>query len=886
MKRDKDTPLILFYLCGVIKKMAEIENLQYVDACTDKEVIGILHPLVKEWFFGKFKYLSLTQLYGVKRIWDRRNILISAPTGGTKTLTAFLGILNYLVGLAVKNELENKIYAVYSSPLKALSNDIFVNLEQPLAEIKKLADSKSIKMQEIRVGLRTGDTTTSERAKMARKVPHIFITTPESLSIILTSPKFIENLRAVEFVIVDEIHAMANKRGVYLSLSLERLNDESLIEPVRIGLSATVAPLEDVARFLVGYEDGKCRGCLIAQVPLVKEVDIELITPTEDILEAEDPENQKKIYKILDELIEQNRTTLIFTNTRAATERVVHHLDLHFPGKYTDLIGAHHSSMSKEKRFEIEEKLRKGELKVVVSSTSLELGIDIGSIDLVVLLRSPKSVARALQRIGRAGHRLHANPRGKFVVLDRDDLVECGILMKDMKEKIIDEVQIPHNALDVLAQQIYGMAISKVWNAENMLKVIRKSYCYHTLSKEDFYDVVSYLAGDYALEHRNVYAKIWYDAEKGEIGKKGKLARVIYLTNIGTIPEEGFISVEIAFPAERRGQSIGKIDEGFLERLKKGDVFVLGGKKYQFMYTRGMKAYVRGDVSRSPTVPSWFSEMLPLSFDVGLDIARFRGLVKERINKKGECINFIKEYLYVDNLAAENIYKYFKEQSKFSEIPTNWLIVVEKFKQDKEYLLFHSMYGRRVNDALARAYAFAAARLKMRDVEMGINDNGFFIAGESLDENKIINSIKSSNLEEVLKQAIDKTDVLKRRFRHCASRGLMILRSYKGRTKSVGKQQVHSHFLLAAVKKISEDFPILREARREVLEDVMDIKRAKMILEWIDKGKIKIKVVRTPLISPFGLNLYVQGHADFIKIEDKIKFLKRMHQLQMKVIGE
>ncbi|PJC44463.1 ATP-dependent helicase [Candidatus Pacearchaeota archaeon CG_4_9_14_0_2_um_filter_39_13] len=861
-------------------------SLEYVEACSQEEVIGILHPLVKEWFFGKFKDLSLTQLYGVKRIWDRKNILVSAPTGGTKTLTAFLAIINYLVELAVKDELESKIYAIYSSPLKALASDISINLLTPLDEIKALADSKGIKMQEIRVGLRTGDTTVYERAKMAKKVPHIMVTTPESLSIILTSPKFIENLRAVEFVIVDEIHAMANKRGVYLSLSLERLQEEGIIEPVRIGLSATIAPIEEIAKFLVGFDDGQARECLIAQVPLVKTVEIDLITPTEDILEAEDPENQKKLYKILDDLIQENRTTLIFTNTRAATERVVHHLDLHFPGKYSDLIGAHHSSMSKEKRFEIEEKLRKGELKVVVSSTSLELGIDIGSIDLVVLLRSPKGVARALQRIGRAGHMLHANPKGKFVVLDRDDLVECGVLMKDMIEKRIDEVAIPKNCLDVLAQQIYGMAISKIWDAENMLKIIRRSYCYHSLSKEDFYDIVSYLAGDYALEQSYVYAKIWYDRESKQIGKKGKLARVIYMTNIGTIPEEGFISVELIAPVDRKGQSVGKIDEGFLERLKKGDVFVLGGQKYQFMYTRGMKAYVRADVSRSPTVPSWFSEMLPLSYDVALDIARFRGLVKERMKKKGECINFIKDCLYVDSLAAENIYKYFREQDKFSEIPDNRTIVVEKFKQDKEYLLFHTMFGRRVNDALARAYAYAAAHFKMRDVEMGINDNGFFIAGESLDENKILKAVTADKLEEILKLAIEKTDVLKRRFRHCASRGLMILRSYKGRTKSVGKQQVHSHFLLAAVKKISDEFPILREARREVLRDVMDIEHAREILKKIEKGGMKIKVIRVPLVSPFGLNLFVQGHADFIKIEDRIKFLKRMHQLQMKVIGE
>lgn len=859
------------------------QKIEYLEPHESADVKKILHPLVAAWFFERFDDFSLTQLYGVKTIYDRKNVLVSAPTGGTKTLTAFLGIINYLVGLAVKHELEDKIYAVYTSPLKALSNDVHYNLEQPLREISELAEKKRIKMQEIRVGLRTGDTTPSERAKMARKPPHIFVTTPESLSIVLTTKKFVENLAALEFVIVDEVHAMANKRGVYLSLSLERLEDVSVIPPVRIGLSATIAPLEEIARFLVGKE----RDCLIAKVKLNKKVDIGLICPAEDIIESDNVKNQERLYEILDELIESHKTTLIFTNTRNATERIVHYLDLHFPGKYEGLIGAHHSSMSKTKRFEIEERLRKGELKVAVSSTSLELGIDIGSIDLVVLLRSPKGVARALQRIGRAGHQLHENPKGRFIVMDRDDLVECGVLMKDMIEGKIDEVQIPKNALDVLAQQIYGMAITRVWKAEEMLKLIRKSYCYENLSREDFFDVVSYLTGEYALEHRHVYAKIWYDQETGEIGKRGKTARIIYMTNIGTIPEEGFIEVVISSPAERRGQSVGKIDEGFLERMKKGDVFVLGGQKYQFAYSRGMKAYVRADVSRNPTIPSWFSEMLPLSFDVGCDIGKFRRFVKEHMKKgKNVCVDFIQDYLYCEEDAAEQIYDYFYEQDRFSEIPSDKELVVEKFKQEKEFLLFHSVYGRRVNDALSRAYGYAAARLRMRDIEIGINDNGFYIAGEKLDEDKILSWVKSKDLDAILREAIEKTDVLQRRFRHSAGRSLMILRQYKGRSKSVGKQQVHSHFLLSAVKKLSSEFPILREARREVLKDVMDVENARKVLEAIEKGRTKIVKKRIPLVSPFGLTLIMQSHADLIRMEDKANFLKRMHQLHLKAIGK
>jgi len=601
------------------------------------------------------------------------------------------------------------------------------------------------------------------------------------------------------------------------------------------------------------------------------------------LLTMDGAEDQKRLYHILDELIGQHKTTLIFTNTRNATERIIHYLDMHFPGKYTGNIGAHHSSMSRSQRFMIEERLRKGELKVVVSSTSLELGIDIGSIDLVVLLRSPKSVSRALQRIGRAGHQLHSNPKGRFVVTDRDDLVECAVLMKHMKEKIIDRVDIPMNALDVLAQHIYGMAISQIWNIDDVLKLIRKSYCYSNLSKEDFMSIISYLSGDYDLEHRNVYAKIWYDKETKQLGKKGKLARLIYLTNIGTIPEEGFVSVVVG-SGDAKGNIVGSIDESFLERLKKGDVFVLGGVKYQFIHSKGMKAYVIANVSKSPTIPSWFSEQLPLSFDVASAIAKFRGFVKERVKNSLECVKFIQDYCYCTSETAGQIYRYCLEQEDFSVMPTDKKVIVELFKQDKDYMLFHSMYGRRVNDALSRAYAFIAAQLKHRDIEVGVNDNGFFIAGDALDTSKILKGLTSSNLRKIVEEAVEKTDVLKRRFRHCAARSLMILRNYKGRSKSVGKQQVHSHFLYSAVNEISRDFPIMREARREVLNDLMDISNAESILKKIERKEINFEVVRTPLVSPFGLNLITQSHSDFIKVEDRVNFLKRMHELQMKVI--
>jgi len=421
-----------------------------------KEIKKILHPLVREWFFSKFKNLSLTQEYGVMNIWKRKNILISAPTGGTKTLTAFLSILNYLVILAEKNELKDKVYAVYTSPLKALSNDVHKNLIEPLNEINELARKKGIELQKIRIALRTGDTTASEKAKMTRKSPHILITTPESLAIVLTSKKFIDHLKDVEFCIVDEIHAMDNKRGTYLSLSLERLNEVSKTFPVKIGLSATIEPIEEVAKYLIGEE--KSRKVSYIKVPLNKTIDVDVLTPVDDLIE--DRNAYVNMHNLISDLIKKHKTTLIFTNTRAATERIVNYLKEKFPTEYgDDNIAAHHSSLSKQHRFDIEGRLRQGELKVVVCSTSLELGIDIGYIDLVIMIGSPKSSSRALQRLGRAGHKLHETAKGRFVVLDRDDLVECSVIQKEMIEKKINKISFPKNCLDVLSQQIFGMAI-------------------------------------------------------------------------------------------------------------------------------------------------------------------------------------------------------------------------------------------------------------------------------------------------------------------------------------------------------------------------------------------------------------------------------------------
>ncbi|MBD3355442.1 ATP-dependent helicase, partial [Candidatus Woesearchaeota archaeon] len=812
---------------------------------------------------------SLPQKYGVIPIHNRENILVSAPTGATKTLTGFLAILNELVDNAEKGILEDKIYAVYISPLKALNNDIETNLIEPLKEIEEIAG----KPLGIRIAVRTGDTSSYEKQKMLKNPPHILITTPESLAIVLSSYKFIENLRDVQYCIIDEIHALAdNKRGTHLSLSVERLS-RMASHMTRIGLSATVAPIKEIAKFLVGNK----KPCKIIDVQFIKDLDLKVLSPLDDLIDTTPEKTHSAMYNLIDNLIQSHKTTLIFTNTRAATERVVDHLKDKFPKNYTENIAAHHGSLSKKHRVEVEEKLRKGKLKCVVCSTSLELGIDIGYIDLVILLSSPKSVARALQRIGRSGHQLHEKAKGRLIVLDRDDLIECSVLLKSAIEKKIDKIHIPKGALDVLAQQIIGIALEGKISIDELYKLIKSSYCYKDLKKRDFLQVVKYLAGEFtSLEDRHVYAKIWYDEETGMLGRKGRMTRVIYMTNIGTIPDQSFISVKIG------DQTIGKLDEGFVEKLKPGDVFVLGGDTYTFRYSRGMTVQVSASTQRPPTVPSWFSEMLPLSFDLAKDIGKFRRLMNEKFcsgQSREEIMNFILDYLYVDKKAAHAIYSYFYEQYNFAEIPSNSRIIIEHTKDPRgNIIIFHTLFGRRVNDCLSRALAFAVSKTQHKDVEVGINDNGFYIRSEKkFNLMKAFNRIKSDELRKVMEFAIGKTEVFKRRFRHCAGRSLMILRNYKGRKKRVGRQQVSSMILMSALKRIDKDFSILKEAKREVLEDLMDIENTKKIIKSIEDKNIKIEEIHNEIPSPFALNLVAQGYTDILKMEDKIEFLKRMH---------
>ncbi len=880
---------------------------------TDEQSLSVLNTYVRAWFTKNFGELTPPQKYSFKLISEKKNVLITAPTGSGKTMSAFLSIVSRLFDYSLEGKLENKIYCIYVSPLRALNNDIYRNLTKPLDEIyemiKKAKGVKIIKenIRQVTIGVRTGDTTQAERQKMLAHPPNILVTTPESLAILLNSQKFVEHMLSTEFFIIDEMHELANnKRGVHLSLSIERLQEMANDRFARVGLGATLYPLEEGAKYLVGYKGEEPNDCVIVDASWSKKLDVSTISPVDDLIYTPDEKIEDETYKILDKAINASKTTLIFTNTRSGTERVVFNLKKRF--KYDEDIAAHHGSLSRESRMEVEEMLKKGSLKCAVSSTSLELGVDIGSIETVIQLGSPKSVTRAVQRIGRAGHSFKSVAKGRVLVLNRDDLVECTIMLDAALKRHLDSFTVPKNALDVLAQQMIGMSLTKKWGVDEAYQVVKRAYAYHNLPRPDFDALIKYLAGKYVgLESRRIYGKIWYDEEEKTFGKRGKLAKAIYMMNLGTIPDE----IAIGVIMKEDGKWIGNIQEEFLTKLTQGDIFTLGGRLYRFEYARGMKCYVTKADAKSPTIPPWFSEQLPLSFELANEIGNFRRdfskIVEKGIHRTigRQSHNFTSKIPdeaqeYLDKLpmgdnAKIAMYNYFLEQLLFAKyVPSSELMLIEYTRdldEDKYYLIFHSLYGKRVNDTLARAFGIEMADELDTDLGVMLNDNGFMLVFDQDPKlnaskiDKLIARTVKSDIETSIKKNIRNTELMRRKFRHVAGRSFMILKNYKGFKMGVGRQQVNSQIILKAVEQIDKNFPLVRETYREILNDVMDLPRAKEILKMLDDRDLKYKFIETPFSSPFAHNLITFGHADAVMMKEKHMYLQELHKKVMKKIG-
>jgi len=849
---------------------------------SDNQIYEILTKYVAKWFRDTFGSFTLPQRYAIPRIKNGKNVLVFSPTGTGKTLAAFLAIINDLYELGEKGKLEDKVYCVYVSPLRALSNDIRKNLLVPLGGIRNVADEMGITLPEVRALVRTGDTPQYERSKMVKRPPHILITTPETLAIVLNAPKFKEKLSEVKWVIIDEVHELSsNKRGAHLSLALERLAYFSG-NFTRIGLSATQAPVEEIAKWLVGYENDESRQCDIVKIPAIKMLNLKVICPARDLRSKELAGT--KMYQILKRFIKKYRTTLIFTNTRSGAERVAHKLSEILGKEYLELLGTHHSSLGRELRLEVENKLKNGELKAVVTSTSLELGIDIGYIDLVVQIGSPKSVAKGLQRIGRAGHALHKVSEGRFIALDEDDLVELTVLVKFAEEGKIDRIKIPRNPLDVLAQHLVGMSIEKKWDVKEAYELVRRSYNFHNLSWQDFISVLKYLGGYHVdLEYRQVYRKLWYDENEGIFGRK-KSARMIYFLNLGTIPEEA--DYDVVLLKEKRKRKIGKLSEPFVERLVPGDVFVLGGKRYKVVKIKSNNVYVREAGDEKPTVPSWIGEMLPRSWDLSIGVGEFRETVEKMLLERGEeeTLLWLKRNFKLSQICARNIVRYFKDQLKMlGVIPSHKKMVIEEYIDElgRWGLIFHAPYGRRVNDALSRVYAYKASLLTKTNVKIGITDDGFMLIFPSdirINPSEIINNLKSDELRGILREAIKGTELFSNRFRHCAVRSFMILRAYKGHVISVEKRKLRAEKL---IKYLGDDFPVIKETFREIMEDYMDVEHAEEVLRGIEKGEIEVIIPKKKdptVASPFAHNLILAAEADILTMKDRESWIMSMYE--------
>ena len=832
-----------------------------------------MEPLIRDWFSSKFKGLTEPQAYGVPLIHARKSVLVSSPTGSGKTLTAFLSIINELYAKQLRGELEDRIYCLYVSPLKALANDINRNLEEPLRELTVLAQKEGKPEPLVRVGVRSGDTSAQERQKQARRPPHIFITTPESIAIILSTPKFREHFANVEWVILDEIHEVcSSKRGSLLSICLERLRAQTGNDFVRIGLSATIAPIEEEAKFLAGFSNGKVRDMHIVDVDTRKSLDLAVLCPVRDITAVPMEVANARMYDLLSGLIDDHRTTLIFTNTRSGTE----HVSFKLKERGVEDLEAHHGSLSKVTRLDVEQKLKDGQLKVAVSSTSLELGIDIGYIDLVVQIGSPKSVAKGLQRIGRAGHAYGDTATGRMIAFEPWDLMECATLAKAAYDARIDRVDIPHNPLDVLAQALVAMSLEKRWDVDEAFELARRSYSFHDLPKKDFLAVLDYLSS------RNpdikVFAKVWLDEEEGRFGKK-KGTRMIYYTNVGTIPEEGTYHV-----FSERGSPLGELSEKFVEYLNPNDIFVLGGRTYQFVRVRGTSVYVKDASGHKPTVPSWTGEMLPRSFDLSIAVGEFRRDLSEKIAKDGEeaAKQWLMEQYRADAGSAQSLVSYVREQEAINpDLPTDRQVLLEGYLDVKgnRNVIFHFPFGRRVNDALSRAYAFAVTEAHHTNVRVSVTDDNFMITVPRKIELKgLVNLVTSDTLEDLLRRAIRNTELFKQRFRHCATRSFMILRNYKGREVSIGRQQLRSQRVLDWLHEL-EDFPVVKETYNEILHSVMDLVHAREVLRRIEAGEIAVVESEfANLPSPFAHNVVLQGVSDLVLMEDRSALLRELHR--------
>jgi ATP-dependent Lhr-like helicase len=868
----------------------------------DAAILSLFHPIVRQWWLAAFarseSLFTPPQRQAVPLISQGDNVLICSPTGSGKTLSAFICILNQLLIMAGRGELDNSIYCLYISPLKSLANDIHRNLERPLSEMQALAGRLWLKeggggaggagkaMREIRHAIRHGDVSAQDRARMLRTTPHILNTTPESLAILLSSPRFRQKLMTVRWVIVDEIHSLAaSKRGVHLSLSLERLEElkkelDPAIDPaagsfVRIGCSATIEPLDEVAAFLAG----DLRPVQVVDCRFSRSLDLRLLSPAPEGLQIDGDELSRRLYELVHHLVKEHSSTLIFTNTRNGAERMLLNLRQRYPECYHSQNSAcHHGSMGREARQETERRLKQGRLRVVCTSSSLELGIDMPNIDLVLQIGSPKSVASLLQRFGRGGHSLEGVVRGRIIALDREELPECAVMLQRAGAGEVDRIHIPQNALDALSQHLVGMSLEKDGTQGEVLRVVRRSYCYRSLSQDELLSCLRYLSAAHeGMRERRIYPRIRYNPETGMIAGLGGSSRMIYYTNSGMIADQFSCDVLTG-----EGRWVGRLDESYLESLEKGDVFSIGGKSFSFCYRRGSKIHAEESSAR-PNIPTWSGERLPLSFDLAESVLSFNSDLLWVIKTKGgqKALQWLQQQYLMDENSARSLLGLFSQQISYlgeDSVATRSRMVVE-ICPDREAgrmdCYFHTGYGLRFNEGFSRMVAYLLARQRAGQIYSSTADWGFVLSlpqEAKVNLRAAIGSIRAENSEELLFRAVQNTGLLRSVFRVNASRSFLILKSYKGRRNSAKRQQLGADMLIGYAGRL-DDFAVLRESFREVIEDRFEVESMKEVLRRLAAGEIEVVVTESASPSPMAFGLAAMGTAG--QRRERMKDLQR-----------
>ncbi|HEU0184731.1 MAG TPA: DEAD/DEAH box helicase [Blastocatellia bacterium] len=838
-------------------------------------VLDRFHPAVANWFTRQFAQPTEPQARAWPAIKDRKHTLIAAPTGSGKTLSAFLAAIDDLVRLGIAGKLEDATQVVYISPLKALSNDIQRNLQEPLEGIQAELRTMGFPEFEIRTLVRTGDTPSAERAKMTRRPPHIIVTTPESLYLLLTSDGGRAMLRTTRTLIIDEIHALVrDKRGSHLSLSVERLG--RLVEGplVRIGLSATQRPIEQVGAFLTGAGNTDHKtGCSIIDTGHIRKIDLGIELPKSPLEAVMSGEVWGEVYDRIAELINEHRTTLVFVNTRRMAERVARHLAERVG---EENVTSHHGSLSRERRFVAEQRLKAGELRALVATASLELGIDIGAVDLVCQLGSTRSIATLLQRVGRSGHSVGGVPKGRMFPTSRDELVECAALIDAARRGELDRLIIPEKPLDILAQQIVAAVACEEWTEDGLFELVRRAHPYRDLSREEFDDAVRMLAEGYTtrLGRRNAY--LHHDTVNQRLrARKG--ARLTALTNGGAIPDTADFDV-ILDPEET---FIGTVNEDFAVESLAGDIFQLGNTSWRITRVEKGRVRVVDAEGQPPTIPFWLGEAPGRTDELSTAVSRFRAEVTER----SDALSWLVNQLGIGRAAAEQLVEYLTTAKlALGVMPSQQTLVLERFFDESggTQLVIHSPFGSRLNRAWGLSLRKRFCRKFNFELQAAATEDAIILSlslSHSFPLEDVFDFLKSASVRDLLIQAMLDAPMFTARWRWNANRALAIVRRRGGRKIPPQLQRMESEDLLAAVfpdqvacgenivgDREIPDHPLVAQTIRDCLEEAMDIDGLEALLASIEKGE-KVLVARD-LREPSPLSMEILNARPYAFLDD------------------